>query len=586
MTGFKYSDGWNQRPLSIVLLVIALCFAEAESGDINYAIDYHPNMPVDHFGFSTAEIFPLRYLYNITNYKSGGPILFYPGNDAPITDFAKSVALLWDISKEMNAAVLFAEHRYYSDKRDNIPFGNALIQNVSTMGYLTVAQTLADYAQLIPAVKTKLELQQNTTVVVIGGSYGGVLAALLRLKYPSLFNAAWVSSAPVLYFRGGGIPLNGFDATVSKALEMSGCTKEVFIQSFKHLDQLFKDDKDAINRVFKLEGTNQVNTEADLSDLKAFIREAFETVAQSNYPYPAKFLGPNGLPAWPLDAMCVYFANASENAIAAAQALYNVTKLFYGNGPYCIKPENCPPDENNAFFGTKPLQQCTDLVIQLCASGPKSDANDDDWFWKECEDEASFDAYAKAGYNSRLLRPDIVRDLYGFDYSETTRIIFSDGNLDPWSAGSITAKVLNGDQDFISDSMDRSVYYFWIEGAAHHLDLRQPNTCDQPPVVNARYQIIEILKCWTGVSKAAKCNDPSSLQRELPPRGPKILGNCTSVFNAYPWGQTDEGIDSPPSAPLPQTTPSSSVSNSYVLSFAIIIVNLIGSLFCRIIYER
>ncbi|KAI1693150.1 serine carboxypeptidase s28 domain-containing protein [Ditylenchus destructor] len=118
MAGFKYSDGWNQRPLSIVLLVLALCFAESESDDINYAIDYHPNMPVDHFGFSTAKIFPL----------SGGPILFYPGNDAPITDFAKSVALLWDISKEMNAAVLFAEHRYYSDKRDNIPFGNALIQ--------------------------------------------------------------------------------------------------------------------------------------------------------------------------------------------------------------------------------------------------------------------------------------------------------------------------------------------------------------------------------------------------------------------------------------------------------------------------
>ncbi|KAI1727038.1 serine carboxypeptidase s28 domain-containing protein [Ditylenchus destructor] len=557
MSGFKYLGGWNQRPLSVVLLVSALYFVEAESDDINYVIDYHPTMPVDHFGFSTAEIFHLRYLYNITNYKSGGPILFYPGNDAPITEFAKSVALLWDISKEMNAVVLFAEHRYYSDKRDNIPFGNAPLQNVSTMGYLTVAQTLADYAQLIPAVKTKLELAQNTTVVVIGGSYG-VSAEIYRI-IPS---RAWISSAPVLYFRGGGVPLNGFDATVSKALEMSGCNKEAFVQSFKHLDQLFKDDKDAINRVFKLEGTNKVNTEADLADLKAFIREAFETVAQSNYPYPAKFLGPNGLPAWPLDAMCVYF-------------------LFYGNGPYCIKLENCPPNENSAFFGTKPLQQCTDLVIQLCASGPKSDAKDDDWFWKECEDEASFDAYAKAGYNSRLLRPNTVRDLYGFDYSEATRIIFSDGNLDPWSAGSMTAKVLNGDQDYISDSMDRSVYYFWIEGAAHHLDLRQPNTCDQPPVVNARYQIIEILKCWTGVSKAAKCNDPSSLQRELPPRGPKILGNCTSIFNAYPWGQTDQDIDSSPATPQPQTTPSSGVSKRYVLSFIIMIANLIGSLFLR-----
>lgn len=48
-----------------------------------------------------------------------------------------------------------------------------------------MAQTLADYAQLIPAVKTKLELQQNTTVVVIGGSYG--VSAGIYLISPSQF---------------------------------------------------------------------------------------------------------------------------------------------------------------------------------------------------------------------------------------------------------------------------------------------------------------------------------------------------------------------------------------------------------------
>ena len=50
--------------------------------------------------------------------------------------------------------------------------------------FLTIEQALADYAALIYHIKEKHEAQASP-VVAFGGSYGGMLAAWLRVKYPN-----------------------------------------------------------------------------------------------------------------------------------------------------------------------------------------------------------------------------------------------------------------------------------------------------------------------------------------------------------------------------------------------------------------
>ena len=168
-----------------------------------YKIVQHTQI-LDHFNLdptqnSTQVTFTQRLLINSDSYEKGGPILFYTGNEGDITLFAQNTGFMFDIAPQFGALIVFAEHRYYGE---SLPFGNASFSEPAHTKFLTVEQALADFVQVLQWVRQDLLNTPQAAAISFGGSYGGMLAAWLRMSYPSAVQGAIAGSAPVWMFPG------------------------------------------------------------------------------------------------------------------------------------------------------------------------------------------------------------------------------------------------------------------------------------------------------------------------------------------------------------------------------------------------
>ena len=71
--------------------------------------------------------------------------------------------------------------------------------------YLTVEQTLNDFNDFMKEYRLSIPGKPRAAVL-FGGSYGGMLAAWLRMKFPQTFQGAIAASAPIIYFKGASDP--------------------------------------------------------------------------------------------------------------------------------------------------------------------------------------------------------------------------------------------------------------------------------------------------------------------------------------------------------------------------------------------
>ena len=114
---------------------------------------------------------------------------------------------MWDIAPEFGAMLVFAEHRYYGE---SLPFGaESSSKDPLKVGYLSSSQVmylinitnsftmnlnfqaLADYVDLISFLRKTIEGASQSPVITFGGSYGGMLAAWIRTKYPHIVQVAF-----------------------------------------------------------------------------------------------------------------------------------------------------------------------------------------------------------------------------------------------------------------------------------------------------------------------------------------------------------------------------------------------------------
>ncbi|KAK9127867.1 hypothetical protein Syun_016664 [Stephania yunnanensis] len=280
---------------------------------------------LDHFNFNpqSYQIFQQRYLINDRFWaKNNAPIFVYTGNEGDIEWFAQNTGFMFEVAPKFKALLVFIEHRYYGK---SIPFGGdkeVANSNTSTLGYLSSTQALADYATLIIDLKKNLTAY-DSPVVVIGGSYGGMLAAWFRLKYPHVAIGALASSAPILNFENITSPYS-FNNIISQDFksESANCY-EVIKGSWKQIQNKAGQPGglEELRKSFKI-CKNYINVNA----LEVWLQTAFVYTPMTDYPTPSNFLAP--LPAYPIKQMCKAIDEGREGNDTFAR-LYGAANIYY-----------------------------------------------------------------------------------------------------------------------------------------------------------------------------------------------------------------------------------------------------------------
>ncbi|XP_031570369.1 lysosomal Pro-X carboxypeptidase-like [Actinia tenebrosa] len=419
---------------------------------------------LDHFNFEKNETFQQRYLVNRKQWKTGGPIFFYTGNEGDITWFANNTGFMWDNAEEFGAMLVFGEHRYYGE---TLPFGKKSYESPKYLGYLTSEQALADFAILIRHIKVTFPGAKNSPVIAMGGSYGGMLAAWLRMKYPNVVIGSLAASAPILQFQGL-TPCEDFYRIVTDDFNRDGgkpCTDSIrkswdIIKKLKPTES----GRRILSKVFRL--CSPLQSEDNVTVLEDWLSETWVNLAMVDYPYAASFLEP--LPAWPIKVTCSKLQNEDLPDIALLGAIADAVGVYY-NSTGKTKCFNTSQQAVSSL-GDKGwyFQACSEMVMPLCTDGKN------DMFYPQKWD---FESYAKGCQESQKVTPLqywVETEYGGRSLEAHSNIIFSNGRLDPWYAGGVTT------------SVSSSLVAVIIEDGAHHLDLRHKNKNDTPSVIRAR----------------------------------------------------------------------------------------------------
>lgn len=470
-------------------LIIGLCFVSCSYGKYSYETKYI-NVPLDHFSFFNNKTFQLRYLINDDYWRpSNGPIFLYVGNEGDIELFAQNTGFLWETAEKFNALIVFAEHRYYGRSlppiNDFIPSG---LNSTNTSNpyeyysYLTSNQVLADYVDVIYEVKNHQKRgrsytgTQSNPVIAFGGSLGGMLAAWMKMKYPTVIEGALASSAPIFYFSGMS-PCDGFNKVLTNVFND---TSPQCVQNIKKSWGALRKNVKQDNGIYISKNWNlckPLESESSVDQLISVLSEVYSAVGMVNYPYPNDFLMP--VPAYPVKEMCKYLDSSFADDKSLLNAIYKAISVYtdYKKESKCLDWTTAP--YGSVDVKTWGVQACTEIVMPFCSNGVTDMFEPSTWDFKEISQQCY------NYYGVTLKEKFIEKEYGGKDLRYASNIIFSNGLLDPWSSGGVTSK-----------DAPSSVVVYDVADAAHHLDLRASHEKDPPSVQRARKLFTNIFRRW------------------------------------------------------------------------------------------
>jgi lysosomal Pro-X carboxypeptidase len=232
------------------------------------------------------------------------------------------------------------------------------------------------------------------------------------------------------------------------------------------------------------------------ANLVAALQASVIQLATSNYPYPTNFSLP--LPAYPLNVSCEQLLAANNQT--ALQQLYALVQLAWPKPPQfeCLNLGASPVRYLPGFIpGAWTFERCSEAVLPTFVGDDNPAFVGCSKWASNCYNVETINDYCSYFLGTTMV-PDALDVLYGSYERQVAamhNVVFTNGELDPWSYGGVARN---------STSMSQPSY--WMRGAAHHLDLRAPSPQDPSDVVAARQAVIVALQRWQHPRRVAAVN--------------------------------------------------------------------------------
>lgn len=250
------------------------------------------------------------------------------------------------------------------------------------------------------------------------------------------------------------------------------------------------------NPCYNFNDTSPAGRQSTVDQLFNYLSSAYSYMGMGNYPYATSFLGP--MPPNPVDYSCnLAFGAIPDISLASnetiLQGVYQIANVFWnftgtGLAAQCNNMALSGPSSLGSGPDGWDYQSCTEMVMPIGQYG-----GDQDMFWYAPWD---LQAVIDGCIQQYGIVPDPNHNLVewgGIHLESQSRIVFTNGDLDPWSGGGVNDVILNG---AYSPSNTRGVVSYQIAGGAHHLDLRFSDPADPQSVIWVRQQQRNFIHAW------------------------------------------------------------------------------------------
>ncbi|XP_078389407.1 thymus-specific serine protease [Cetorhinus maximus] len=434
----------------------------------------HFPQPLDHFNRRNNGTFKQRYWVNAELWeKQQGPVFLYIGGESVLTSYSVLAGEHVDLARKYRALLVSLEHRYYGASINPDGLTNQNIQ------YLSSQQALADLATFHEFINQQYNLTRNNRWICFGGSYPGSLSAWFRLKFPHLVFAAVASSAPVQ----AQLDFTGYNKVVSRSLSnpvVGGSPKcrAAVAQAFSTLDRILaRGNTSGLEADFR--SCQKLNGNDDRGEFAGNLAD----IVMGTVQYNEEEAGCN------IANLCQVMTD--ENLGSAYQRLTVLNKNYMDRmGLQCV---------DNSYQNS--LQKLMSTEVEPFGVGERQ------WYYQTCTEFGYYQTCEDEGCPlSRWLTlrsqvdpcalvfgidpgkvqsaVDFTNDYYGANHPASSRIIFVNGDIDPWHALSVLK------------NQSRSEVAVFINGTAHCANMNPVQEGDPPPLRQARQKVDDQIGAW------------------------------------------------------------------------------------------